>query len=209
MHVANKELAFIRGTLKKITFNELRKLYAEAFGGDLDESPVEISAETLVVKISQKGLKLSGELVIDGKKCFKGMIRISPSKLEVVADVPSWPFPQYENIKITSGSLRLLIRTPIDNGSWSGGLSVQGVVEIYGRSFTSTFSVLRLAKGEWGFVLSGKAETDLCLNEIIDEVRDTCFDFIISDVALVASTIKLTAKETLNIHGFPIEKGKS
>ncbi|KAK4696193.1 hypothetical protein P7C71_g1687, partial [Lecanoromycetidae sp. Uapishka_2] len=199
--------SFIRGTLKKITFNELRKLYAEAFGGDLDKSPVDISAETLVVKISQKGLKLSGELVIDGKKCFKGMIRISPSKLEVVADVPSWPFSQYENINIISGSLRLVIKTPIYNGSWTGGFSIQGVVEIYNMSFTSTFSILHLDKDEWGFVLSGKAETDLCLNEIIDEVRDTYFDFIISNVALVASTIKLGAKEPLNIHGFPIEKG--
>ena len=138
-----------------VTWPDIKRLFSDIHGEELDRPDHKITCEKLVVRISQAQFLLTGALSIDDRPLAEATIAISKAGIAIMANAQDWAVPD-SPVVIKNASLTLLIGKsdsaeqimPRSDGEppakrqkiepdpaatkpgWNGGLEVSGKVLI-------------------------------------------------------------------------------
>ncbi|RAH68427.1 ATP-binding protein [Aspergillus aculeatinus CBS 121060] len=84
------DLSFLEGHMEKVTWSDIKRLFSDVHGRDLDDTEHEITCENLTVRISQAQFLLQGSLTINGRALAKATIAITRAGIAITAEVDKW-----------------------------------------------------------------------------------------------------------------------
>jgi hypothetical protein len=139
--------------MKKVTWSDIKRLFSDVHGEQVDDTEHQISLEKLTVRIEQAQFLLKGSLTINDRPLAEATIAISKAGIQITANVQEWAVAD-GLITVKEASLTLLVgkrstadpialrsdeespakkvkleTTPASNKrGWSGGLEVSGRV---------------------------------------------------------------------------------
>lgn len=76
--------------MEKVTWSDIKRLFSDVHGRDLDDTEHEITCENLTVRISQAQFLLQGSLTINGRALAKATIAITRAGIAITAEVDKW-----------------------------------------------------------------------------------------------------------------------
>lgn len=217
--------SYIEGTLAKVTWSDIKKLFADIHGEDLEPAEHDITCEQLTIRVSQAKLLLTGALTINGKHLATATIAITSAGILIRADVHEWPVDG-GYITINDASLNLMIgragaaysagskdkqsSTEVQNG-WYGGLEVTGRIKIQEGISKPIDIQVTLTAGkqnrEWFWVICGRMESDISLRDLVSSIDEKSeLDVRLKSVCLVASSMN-NPKCNLSSNGYVIKQG--
>ncbi|EXJ70096.1 uncharacterized protein A1O5_07169 [Cladophialophora psammophila CBS 110553] len=219
------DASYIQGTLEKVTWSDIEKLFSDIHGQDLEPSDHEITCEKLTVRISKAELLLTGALTLNGRHLAQATIAITSAGIVVRADVHEWPIED-GYITINDASLTLMVgcgtstahagqkgkeTSAATQKSWYGGLEVAGRITIREGVSKPIDIQVTLAAGkqdkEWFWVVCGGMNSDLSLRDIISSIEEKSeLDVRLKSVSLVAASTN-DPKCSLNSNGYVIKQG--
>ncbi|PYI14935.1 hypothetical protein BO99DRAFT_436890 [Aspergillus violaceofuscus CBS 115571] len=108
------DLSFLEGHMEKVTWSDIKRLFSDVHGRDLDDTEHEITCENLTVRISQAQFLLQGSLTINGRPLAKATIAITRAGIAVTAEVDKWEVGD-GLVVIEHAALTLLVGSRGDN----------------------------------------------------------------------------------------------
>jgi len=218
------DASYIEGTLERVTWSDIKKLFSDIHGEDLATSDHEITCEKLTIRISKAQLLLRGSLSIDGRHLAAATIAITSAGILIRADVHEFSIDD-GYVTIHDASLTLMIGKAATTASpegkekqpettqkgWYGGLEVAGRITIKeGVSKPMDIRVVFIGgkqNGKMFWVLCGSMDSDVSLRDIVSSIDEHSeLDLRLKSVCLVASNID-SPKCHLNTNGYVIRPG--
>lgn len=211
--------------MDKVTWSDIKKIFSDIHGDDLQSTDHDITCEALIIRVSKAQLLLTGNLTVDGRYLASATIAITSAGILVRANVKEWKIDD-GYITIEDASLTLMVGKATEGptnperenktlqepkGGWYGGLEVAGRVTIK-EGISKPISInVTLAAGkqgkEWFWVICGSMSSDLSLRDFVSSIDESSdLDVRLKSINLIASSTN-DPKCNLNSNGYIIRQG--
>ena len=213
----------IKGTMHDVTFRKIKQLFEKTHNVSLGDTDIDIQAKKLTVELSKEGLRLEGDLTIYGKDVTAKLL-LSTEGVSLSAGTPKWEVDDEKTLTIEDAEVSFFVGCVGKNAGkddtaakaikksvgWYGGLSVKGTFTFReDLKITVSLQIVRKPGGGWGYIVTGQAESDLSLSDLVDFCpKDGDLDFSLKKVWLVASNIDIDPTMLPpDAQKFPVKKG--
>ncbi|KAL8786940.1 MAG: hypothetical protein Q9213_002482 [Squamulea squamosa] len=139
---------------------------------------------------------------VDGRKCARGMLRISSLGVCATASVESWPFHsgglQISSFEIKNANVQVVLKKATEGSGAYGLFCVRGEVELAETAVKAILQAVRI-NNWWRLVVSGQIDTLLALSDSELELKKATLVVSNNDLA--------SAAVTRDLESFPISRG--
>ncbi|KAK6329938.1 hypothetical protein TWF718_003365 [Orbilia javanica] len=199
----SKEEYYLEAFVGNLTLQEVGELFNKITGCDLDVFDHDVVFNGLTLRISNKGLTLSGDVTINQHSSAYGLIRIAGDGLEISGGLGDITVGE---LAIHSAQFDVFIGTKAkDATSRSTKFAICGDVSIAGIDLkVGLYTETTNGKSYW--TVYGEAQGDLSTSRLCKELKGTFLDIKFKSLALIASN-KDEPDGSYNVFKYPVKKG--
>jgi hypothetical protein len=196
---------FVESNVPHCTLDDIRQLYSSMTGRELEPFNHAVSLDNIILHIDKTGLNFSGAVTIDTHHSVKASISI---KRDGIAITGSMVDIKLGEITIEKAELDVFIGRTVKNAtSRETGFSIEGQVAFHNLEINVTLETAFPKEEGIHWTVYGEIEgTDMKLNHLAPEVKDTWLDLQLRQVAFIVSNMDSPECEE-NVFNYPIQKG--
>ncbi|MCJ1396724.1 hypothetical protein MMC18_009616 [Xylographa bjoerkii] len=200
----SKEEYAIEAFVGDLTLQDVGELFTQITGASLNVFDHDVVFNSIYLKISNKGLILSGAITVNGYSTAAGTISISPDGVYISGGIGHVDFNHFKlneaKLDVFIGSTCGKTCTRTTKFSIVGDLSFAGI-DLKVGIFTS-----KGADGKLNWTVYGAAAGDIKTSTLCKDLEGTFLDISLRGLAFIASNEDEPSKD-YNVCNYPITKG--
>ncbi|KAI1759626.1 hypothetical protein GGR53DRAFT_527038 [Hypoxylon sp. FL1150] len=199
----SKEHFSIEAYVGNLTLHELGEVFTELVGYELGVFGYDVNFNAMVLRVSEKGIELRGQVTINGHTSASGCLTLSKDGIGVSGLVGDLEF---DELVIKAAGFDVFIASKSE-GARTSRFSIYGDACFGGIEVKVGLYLEKLKEdGSVGWTIYGDVEGDVCTSRMVPELKGTFLDISLQRLALIASNHEAPSGSYPGLQ-YPVRKG--